>query len=62
MNEPTHKSHIDTLKRLRKDLDTKLTCEEKAAFDYIVNKEKRYLSVQSAIQLVLALIKLYFHL
>ncbi len=62
MNEPTHKNHIDTLKRLRKDLDSKLTSEEKAAFDYIVNKEKCYLSVQSTIQLVLALIKLYFHL
>jgi hypothetical protein len=62
MNEPTHKNHIETLKRLRKDLDSKLTYEEKAAFDYIVNKEKSYLSVQGTIQLVLALIKLYFNL
>lgn len=62
MNKPTHKNHIDTLKRLRKDLDSKLTNEEKAAFDYIVNKEKRYLSVKSVSQLVLGLIRLYFHL
>lgn len=62
MNKPTHKNHIDTLKRLRKDLDSKLTNDEKAAFDYIVNKEKRYLSVKSVSQLVLGLTRLYFHL
>lgn len=59
MTETTRKKHLNTLKKLRKEPDSRLTTEQKEAIDYAIAAiQVRFLAI-GVTKLIAILIKLY---
>ena len=59
MTETTRKKHLNTLKKLRKELDSRLTTEQKEAIDYAIAAIQVRLLAIGVTNLIAFLIKMY---